>query len=166
MTADRAKVAVLTISLATSVTARAVCICLVAMRPAKSLSKNDTAWPIVQRCSRDSTSGRTLGPMMTLELALDRPMMTGRTSTKNSTKSAINGRWSASDRPSGVPAARSTTAPRSVADATSAAPDRAEVTPATASPGQAPVRHQRKNAISVVGGGPSAGRKASIMRAK
>ena len=51
------------ISVATSVTARAACICFCAMRPAKSLSKKVTACPSVQRCSRDRTSGITFGPI-------------------------------------------------------------------------------------------------------
>ncbi len=59
-----AKATVLIISVATSVTARAACICFCAMRPAKSLSKKVTACPSVQRCRRDSTSGSTFGPTM------------------------------------------------------------------------------------------------------
>ncbi len=57
ITEESVKATTLIASDVTSVTARAVCICLVAMRPAKSLSKKVTAWPIVQRCRRDCTRG-------------------------------------------------------------------------------------------------------------
>jgi hypothetical protein len=78
MTEARAKQTVLITSVATSVTARAACICFCAMRPAKSLSKKVTAWPSVQRCRRDSTSGITFGPMMMLLEAEDTAKASGR----------------------------------------------------------------------------------------
>ena len=48
-TEDRAKTMVLMNSTVASVTARPVCICFCAMRPAKSLSKKVMSWPSVQR---------------------------------------------------------------------------------------------------------------------
>jgi hypothetical protein len=68
----------LIVSDATSVTARAACICFVAIRPAKSLSKKVTACPIVQRCSRDRTCGITFGCTHSALVADEAPNTSGR----------------------------------------------------------------------------------------
>ena len=149
-------------SLATSVTARAACICFCAMRPAKSLSKNVTACPMVQRWSRDRTSGSTFGCTTTEFEAADSPNAMGRNTTRKTTKprsSAHSSRRTVAGSPI---LARSTTRPRNHAVTTSIVPAIAERAAASVSGPQAPDRHQRKNAPSVRGGGPSAGRKASM----
>ena len=57
MIAVTARPRVLTKSVTASVTARAVCCCFWAIRPAKSSSKKESDWPRVCRCSRERTSG-------------------------------------------------------------------------------------------------------------
>ena len=62
----------------TSVAARAVCICFCAIRPAKSLSKNVTACPMVYRWMRDRISGNRFGSNRIEAAAVFRPNTTGR----------------------------------------------------------------------------------------
>ena len=80
-----AKKPTLITSAATSVNARAACICFCAIRPAKSSSKNVTDWPSVQRFSRDRTRGVTLGCTTMAFAAADTPKDSGRSTTKNAT---------------------------------------------------------------------------------
>ena len=63
----------------TSVVARATCICFCAIRPAKSLSKNVTACPIVHRCRRDRINGNRLGSTVTDVAWVFIPKTIGRT---------------------------------------------------------------------------------------
>ena len=77
-TEARPKAIVSILPATTSVAARAVCICFCAMRPAKSLSKNVTAWPMVQRCRRDRISGNRLGSMVSDNAEVFRPKIKGR----------------------------------------------------------------------------------------
>ena len=88
-----AKAMVLIDSLATSVTARAACICFCAIRPAKSLSKKVTACPSVQRCRRERTRGRTFG-CTTMEFdAAESPKASGRSTTRKTAKPRYSGQF-------------------------------------------------------------------------
>ena len=108
-----AKATTLIVSTATSVTARAHCICFCAIRPAKSSSKNRTACPRVQRFSRDSTSGLTFGKTMMAFDADDSPNSTGRAIRKNATEATRTAVFDPSKNASGpVATAESMTFPR------------------------------------------------------
>ena len=158
-----AKATTLITSAATSVTARAACICFCAMRPAKSSSKKLTFCPNVQRCSRDSTSGFTLGCTMIALEAEERPNSTGRATRKNAIAPKTRTRLLPSKNRSG-PAltVASITLPKIHAVPASIAPAAADRKAASQSTGQAPARHQRMKAQRVCGGGPSAGRNGLI----
>ena len=104
--------------------------------------------------------------MMTLEEAVEKPMISGLTTRKNSTKPVMTGQL-CPQTVSGVEAVtESMTAPRSVAENTSAAPVATEASVAIDSPRPEPFSAQPIKRSSVCGGGPSAGRNASIWRAK
>ena len=157
-----AKATTLIASDATSVTARAHCICFWAIRPAKSSSKNVMFCPRVQRCSRDRTNGLTLGcTMMELDAA-DSPNAIGRIARKNPIAKAINQKFDPSKKLSGPKVVASMTMPRISAVIDSMAPAKADRAAASHSAGQDPAKHQRIKAPSSRGGGPSAGLKESI----
>ena len=142
----------------TSVSARAACICFCAMRPAKSLSKNVTAWPRVQRCSRDRISSSATGSAPPTAIAADvMPKISGRRSGQNSRRRRARNQPCGREQPVGAGGDRaSMTLPSSIADTTSSEPGqhRPDRRPAPA-PVQAPAQAQRKNGQSVPGGGVS-----------
>ena len=90
--------------------------------------------------------------------AEDSPINTGRPSRKNAKAPKIIARLEPWKIPSGpLEIEVSITAPRIQAVPASSPPASADKTAASHSAGQAPLRHQRMNAPSVCGGGPSAG---------
>ncbi len=147
----------LTLSTTTSVSEFETWSCFCAMRPAKSLSKNSTEWPSVQREMRDSTAAPRFGARMYWLKYDPSPSKTGRSTTKTPNNSANSqGAWPA--KAAGpVASTVSMVRPRTLAVSASTPPARPLSSAARRMTAKLPRSAQRKNGTIRRGGGPAAG---------